>query len=119
MQFDSFTFALFFLAVLVLFQLAPNWKLQKIVLLVASYLFYAAWSAPLVVLIWISTVTDFTVARLLQNSSSQIRRRLLLITSLAVNIGLLSYFKYAQFLMDGFTSLVGQLGVVYCTQYRG
>lgn len=51
MQFDSFTFVLFFISVLVLFQLAPNWKLQKMVLLFGSYLFYAAWSPPLVVLI--------------------------------------------------------------------
>lgn len=113
MQFDSFTFALFFLAVLLLFQLAPNWRSQKFVLLIASYLFYAAWSPPLVVLIWISTLTDFSIARYLQRTEAQTRRRLLLLLSLLVNLGLLSYFKYAQFLMDSFVSVIGQLGVVY------
>ena len=113
MQFDSFTFALFFICVLVLFQLAPNWKLQKTVLLLGSYLFYAAWSPPLVVLIWISTVTDFVVARYLCAAEKPGRRRLLLLVSLLVNLGLLSYFKYSEFLLDSFAALIGNFGVIY------
>ena len=113
MQFDSFTFVLFFISVLVLFQLAPNWKLQKMVLLFGSYLFYAAWSPPLVVLIWISTATDFVLARYLSAAEKPGRRRLLLLVSLLVNLGLLGYFKYAEFLMDSFAALIGSFGVVY------
>ena len=113
MQFDSFSFVLFFICVLVLFQLAPNWKLQKTVLLLGSYLFYAAWSPPLVVLIWISTVTDFVVALDLCAAEKPGRRRLLLLVSLLVNLGLLSYFKYAEFLLDSFAALIGNFGVIY------
>ena len=113
MQFDSFTFVLFFISVLVLFQLAPNWKLQKTVLLLGSYLFYAAWSPPLVVLIWISTATDFVLARYLSVAEKPGRRRLLLLVSLLVNLGLLGYFKYAEFLMDSFAALIGNFGVIY------
>ena len=113
MQFDSFTFAVFFVLVLLLFQVSPSWKLQKIVLLLASYLFYAAWSPPLLVLIWISTLTDFSVARLMQNAESSSRRRVLLILSLSVNLGLLAYFKYADFLMNSFIDLMAGIGVIY------
>lgn len=113
MQFDSFTFALFFVIVLALFQLSPSWKLQKSVLLAASYLFYAAWSPPLVVLIWISTITDFSLARLMQKAESQSKRKLLLAGSLIVNLGLLAYFKYADFLMTSFTDLAASFGVIY------
>jgi alginate O-acetyltransferase complex protein AlgI len=113
MQFDSFTFVLFFIVVVALFQLSPSWQLQKTVLLVASYLFYAAWSPPLVVLIWISTITDFSLARLMQRISSETKRRLLLIGSLSVNLGLLAYFKYAGFLMESFVELAGQIGMTY------
>ncbi|PCJ26378.1 MAG: membrane-bound O-acyltransferase family protein [SAR86 cluster bacterium] len=113
MQFDSFTFAAFLILVGILFQLAPSWKLQKLVLLLASYLFYAAWSPPLVILIWISTLTDFSIARLMQNAASSGRRRALLVVSLVVNLGLLSYFKYASFLMNSFIDLMAQFDVIY------
>lgn len=113
MQFDSFTFLIFFLTVLVLYQLVPTWRGQKIILLVASYLFYAAWSPPLVILIWISTLTDFFIARRLSRIAEPVTRRVLLFSSLAVNLGLLGYFKYAEFLLQIFRDLAVMVGVVY------
>jgi alginate O-acetyltransferase complex protein AlgI len=113
MQFDSFLFIIFFASVLLLYYLLPNWRLQKLLLLLGSYLFYAAWSPPLVLLIWISTLVDYYLARKIHQTSSPSNRKVLLLLSLGTNLGLLGYFKYAEFLLDSFKGLVAPLGVTY------
>ena len=58
------TFAAFFVAVLVVYNLPfLGWRGQKVWLLLASYVFYAAWDPVFVVLLWGSTVVDWFVAR--------------------------------------------------------
>ena len=113
MQFDSFTFIVFFIAVLALYQLLPTWNSQKGLLLTASYAFYAAWSPPLVVLIWLSTLTDFVIARRMHRLTAAAGRRMLLVASLGVNLGLLGYFKYADFFLHSFQGVAVMVGVVY------
>ena len=113
MQFDSFLFLAFFVSVLGAYHVLPNWRRQKQLLLVASYLFYAAWSPPLVVLVWISTVVDFLVARVMARQQDRLHRRALLLVSLVVNLGLLGYFKYAEFLVTTFADVVATLGIHY------
>ncbi|QDU71621.1 MBOAT family O-acyltransferase [Mucisphaera calidilacus] len=113
MSFDSYTFGLFFLLVLFLHRLPFSWKFKKLNLLWASYIFYAAWNPPMVVLLWISTITDWWVGRWLYVTRGESKRRLLLTVSLLVNLGMLSYFKYASFLLDNFVAFVSMLGVAY------
>ena len=55
MLFNSFTFLVFFAIVLLIHRVSFSWTQKKIHLLLASYLFYAAWNPPFVVLLWIST----------------------------------------------------------------
>jgi len=111
--FNSFTFLLFFALVLLLHNLPLPWRWKKTQLLLASYLFYAAWNPPFVVLLWISTLTDWFVGRGMAAAVTKTRRRGLLFVSLGVNLGLLAYFKYAGFLLDSFASVVRTLGVDY------
>ncbi|RLA42446.1 MAG: MBOAT family protein [Gammaproteobacteria bacterium] len=113
MLFNSFTFLLFFALVLLLHNLPLPWRWKKTQLLLASYLFYAAWNPPFVVLLWISTLTDWFVGRGMAAAVTKTRRRGLLFVSLGVNLGLLAYFKYAGFLLDSFASVVRTLGVDY------
>ncbi len=113
MQFDSLTFVLFFITVILLYYATTSWTARKAVLLVASYIFYSAWNPFFIVLIAISTIVDWLVARRMFDEPRRGRRRLLLATSLLVNLGLLSYFKYAGFLLDSFVSLVEKLGYSY------
>ncbi len=56
MVFNSLTFVVFFALVLALHAMPFGWTTKKINLLVASYLFYAAWNPPFVILLWVSTV---------------------------------------------------------------
>lgn len=58
MLFNSLTFVVFFVLVLALHNAPLAWKTKKTNLLIASYLFYAAWNPPFVILLWISTVTS-------------------------------------------------------------
>jgi alginate O-acetyltransferase complex protein AlgI len=111
MLFNSYTFFAFFLVVLAGYYLTRSWKTRKGILLVASYVFYAAWNPPFVVLLWLSTVVDWLAAKGIYASSSQSRRRLFMAVSLAANFGLLGYFKYGGFILDNFVLLVRALGL--------
>jgi len=111
--FNSLTFVVFFAIVLALHNAPLPWKVKKTNLLLASYLFYAAWNPPFVVLLWISTVIDWHVAKRLHSEQVQQRRRALLAVSVFVNLGLLGYFKYGGFLLENFQSLMLVAGVNY------
>lgn len=113
MLFNSLTFFVFFVLVLALHNAPFGWRTKKTNLLLASYLFYAAWSPPFVVLLWLSTVVDWWVAKRLYIESDQSRRRRWLMLSVVGNLGLLGYFKYGGFLMENFQTLMTALGVVY------
>jgi D-alanyl-lipoteichoic acid acyltransferase DltB (MBOAT superfamily) len=79
--------------------------------LAASYLFYAAWNPPFVLLLLFSIAVDWQLARAIGKASSWGRRRALLAASVATNIGVLAYFKYAQFLLGSFTAAAQAVGV--------
>lgn len=111
MVFNSYTFIVFFLIVLVLHNLPFSWKVKKINLLLASYIFYAAWNPPFILLLWLSTVVDYFVGRALYRQENVAKKRLLLVISLIGNLGMLCFFKYGGFLLDNFVTLVNLLGI--------
>ncbi|HPH84011.1 MAG TPA: MBOAT family O-acyltransferase [Ferruginibacter sp.] len=113
MVFNSYTFIAFFIVVLILHSLPFNWRTKKINLLLASYVFYAAWNPPFILLLWLSTVVDYFVGRSLYHQENKSKRRLLLIVSLIGNLGMLCFFKYGGFLLENFTQLVNLLGMDY------
>ena len=114
MLFNSPTFLAFFLVVLAVHYSPLEWTPKKGFLLLASYLFYAAWNPPFVALIWLSTVVDWYAAKWMFASSSPTLRRGLLILSLTTNLGLLGFFKYSGFVLENFVA-VAQLGGVIFT----
>ena len=113
MIFNSYTFIVFFMVMLVMHNLPFSWKTKKINLLIASYIFYAAWNPPFILLLWLSTVIDFFVGRALYNQRDNGKRKLLLVVSLIGNLGMLCFFKYGGFLLENFTQLVNALGTDY------
>lgn len=112
MAFNSLIFLIFFAIVLGLHSLPLQWHAKKTNLLLASYVFYAAWNPPFIVLLWISTLTDWFAAQRVAVSSGGTRRSWLIL-SIAVNLGLLGYFKYGGFLEDNFSALLGAFGIAY------
>lgn len=113
MLFNSLTFLVFFAVVFTLHRLMPGWSAKKLLLLVASYVFYGAWNPPYVAILWFSTTLDWWLARLVWKSESPHRRRLLLTLSLVANLALLSFFKYGNFLLDNTHLLLAAIGVHY------
>jgi len=113
MLFNSLTFIVFFALVLALHNAPLGWTTKKTNLLVASYLFYAAWNPPFVILVWLSTVIDWHVARRMFVEQRAGRRKMLLAVSVIVNLGILGYFKYGGFLLENFIALAATVGIDY------
>src|SRR5215218_4601460 len=113
MVFNSYTFIAFFIIMLVLHNMPFPWKVKKVNLLLASYLFYAAWNPPFILLLWLSTVVDYSVGRALYHQENKNKRKLLLVVSLIGNLGMLCFFKYGGFLLENFVTLVNSLGINY------
>lgn len=111
MVFNSYTFIAFFAIMLLVYNLPISWKARKTSLLIGSYLFYAAWNPPFILLLWLSTVVDFFVGRALFTQENPVKKKILLVVSLIGNLGMLCFFKYGTFLLDNFVSLVNTFGV--------
>lgn len=109
MNFVQLEFLGFLIAVLVLHWVGRTARWQNTVLLVASAVFYG-WVHPWwVVLLYASSLVDFTMARLMVRAPA--RKRWWLAITLTANIGLLAYFKYLGFLVDNTVAALNALGV--------
>lgn len=113
MIFNSLTFIIFFAVVHVVYALPLSWQLKKRHLWLSSYIFYAAWNPPFVVLLWISTLVDWFAGRAMARTEIRKKKRLFLALSLATNLGLLGYFKYGTFLLETFTALLNMAGIPF------
>lgn len=113
MLFNSYSFVVFFGIMLLLHSLPFSWKAKKLNLLLASYVFYAAWNPPFILLLWLSTVVDFFVGKALYQQENPAKKKMLLVISLIGNLGMLFFFKYGNFFLENFTALVNALGIDY------
>ena len=114
MLFNSLSFIVFLVIVLVLYYSKLfKWTSKKRMLLFASYAFYGLWNPPLVILLWISTVVDWTAGKRLAVEDNQRKRKFWLLLSMCVNLGFLAFFKYGDFLLENFVSLVNSFGIDY------
>ena len=111
MLFQSPHFALFFAGVVVGVWLLPNRTWRHAALLVASYVFYAAWDPRFLTLIWASTAIDFFVGRRLAASADRKARKRWLALSVTANLGILGVFKYLDFFATSAAALADAFGV--------
>jgi alginate O-acetyltransferase complex protein AlgI len=107
MVFTSVTFVLFLSAVLIALATARNRDQRQAVLLVASIFFYGYWRWSYLVLLAIPTVIDYVCAICIEDSSSQRRKRSWVAVSVVSNLGLLAYFKYANFFLRSISAVTG------------
>ncbi len=103
MLFNSIEFLIFFPVVVLIYFLLP-FKLRIIGLLIASYYFYMSWKPEYIILIVLSTLIDFFVARRISATAKKTQQKFFLLVSLAANIGLLFIFKYFNFFSDSIFS---------------
>ena len=113
MTFNSLTFIVFFAVVLLLHHLPLPWRAKKVNLLAASYIFYAVWNPPFVLLLWGSTLLDWFAARRLYDATTTAGRRFWLGLSLLGNLGALAFFKYGDFMLRNWEAALGAVGVHY------
>ncbi|MEM6689133.1 MAG: MBOAT family O-acyltransferase [Planctomycetota bacterium] len=112
MLFNTYKFLAFFVFVYAIYRvLDGKVRTQNLLLLTASYLFYAAWDWRFLALIWASTAIDYTVAHRVDRETSSKRRRGWLCCSIAFNLGCLGFFKYADFGIQSFASMMQMLGL--------
>ncbi len=114
MSFISVEFLVFFVAVVSAYFMVPH-RWRWVLLLVASYFFYAYWNVNYIVLIVFSTLVDYVVARQLAVTDIENirRRKFLLSLSIGVNLGVLFLFKYFNFFNESLANLLTQVGVPY------
>src|SRR5215831_3501600 len=113
MLFNSLTFVVFFAIVVAAYWSIRSWNARKNLLVISSYIFYGAWKPPFAVLLFSTTAMDFWVGRQMSRAQGRRSRRSWLIASLCMNLSMLGFFKYGNFLLENFQWLLARIGIVY------
>ncbi len=85
-----------------------------LLILAASYIFYAFWSLPFIAIILLTTSIDYVASKYLERSSDQPKRKLVLATAVTLNLLILGIFKYADFALSTIHPLAVKLGAQTC-----
>ena len=107
MSFVSWSFAALFAAVLIGLRLMPTRGSRQVLLLIANVVFYGSATPWHLLVLAVPSVVDYAAAIRIEESASEAVRKRWLVVSLACNLGLLGYFKYADFFVDTIAHLVG------------
>lgn len=112
MAFNSIDFILFLTVAFAVFWGLARWRALRLTfLLLASYLFYSLWNGELILLIAFSTVVDLFCGHMIYRTRERAwLKRSFFALSLLINLGLLGYFKYANFFVDNFNQALSALG---------
>lgn len=105
MLFSTIEFIIFFILVITVVVIIKHRKFQHLFLLFSSYFFFYFSSNYLITLLIFSTVLDYFIAKEIWKTENKNRKKLLLVISLAGNLGLLGFFKYADFAIAQFNIL--------------
>ncbi|MUU77209.1 MBOAT family O-acyltransferase [Winogradskyella endarachnes] len=106
MLFNSIDFAVFLPVVFILYWFFCNksLKLQNLLIVIASYLFYGWWDWRFLSLIIFSTIVDYSIGVALSTEENSKKRKGFLWLSIIVNLGFLGFFKYYNFFLDNLIS---------------
>lgn len=110
--FNSLTFVVFFTVVVTVYWLLRGWETRKNFLLVASYIFYGAWNPPFAALLFATTAMDYWLGARIAAAQAH-WRRFWLVLSVTVNLSMLGYFKYGNFLLENLQWLLTRVGISY------
>lgn len=104
MLFNSFQFLVFFVVVLITYYALPH-RHRWVLLFITSCIFYMSWKVEYIVLIGTTILVCYVASLRLMTTEDEGQRRLLLFLALAINLGLLAIFKYANFVSDSVENL--------------
>jgi alginate O-acetyltransferase complex protein AlgI len=108
--FNSFTYMVFLVIAVSAYWVLPR-QPRLLMLFAASVLFYGFWRFDFVLLLMASIVVDYYAALLIDASKDPRRRKLVLAISIAMNLGLLGFFKYFYFIADSGIGIASLLGI--------
>ncbi len=111
MLFNTPEFIVFFISILVIISCIKFRRFQHLFLVGSSYFFFYFSNNFLISLLIYSTLLDFYLGKAIFNSKNKRTKKLLLITSLAGNLGLLGFFKYVNFMIDEVNGIVQYFGI--------
>src|SRR5687768_2682413 len=111
MLFNSLDFAVFLPVVFIFYWLIKKTDLQNLLLLTASYFFYACWDYRFLALIAFSTLLDFFLAQRIFAANTIKGRKAWLWASIGINLGILGIFKYFNFFIGSFTNALEYIGI--------
>jgi D-alanyl-lipoteichoic acid acyltransferase DltB (MBOAT superfamily) len=113
MLFNSFSFAIFLPVVFILYWVLNNKlpRLQNILLLVASYYFYACLDWRFLFLLIFSTLLDYFTGLKMSDARNQKMKRFWFWLSITVNLGFLGVFKYFNFFASSIADLMSGFGL--------
>jgi D-alanyl-lipoteichoic acid acyltransferase DltB (MBOAT superfamily) len=112
MLFNSIDFAIFLPIIFILYWYVTNKNLksQNLLIVISSYIFYGWWDWRFLSLILFSTIVDYLIGISLSKQENQTKRKMLLWTSILVNLGFLGFFKYYNFFLDNFINAFSFFG---------
>jgi alginate O-acetyltransferase complex protein AlgI len=112
MLFNSFAFALFLPIVFLLhwYVVKKNKFQQNLLLLFASYFFYACWDWRFLFLLMFSTLLDYTSGLKIASTENNKQRKIWLWLSICINLGFLGVFKYYNFFISTFAEAISGIG---------
>ena len=110
MVFSSSIFLFWFLPVFLGVYFLVDRRYKNAVALLASMVFYGFGSPRFLLVLLLSILVDFFLVRQIDKSADPKRRKLFLVFSVILNVGLLAYFKYANFFVDNFNALLEAFG---------
>src|SRR5947208_2318893 len=113
MLFNSLTFVVFFVIVVTLYWSIGSWTARKNLLVVASYIFYGAWNPPFAALLFSTTAMDFWLGRQIGKAQGQSAKKRWLVASVCMNLSMLGFFKYGNFLLQNFQWFLARIGIIY------
>ena len=111
MLFNTPEFIIFFIFVLAVISCIKFRKFQHLFLIGSSYFFFYFSNNFLITLLIFSTLLDFYIGKAIFTAKNKKRKKVLLISSLAGNLGLLGFFKYADFAILQFNILGQELNL--------
>ncbi len=113
MLFNSLNFAIFLPIVFVLYWFVTkrNLRFQNVLLLVASYFFYASWDWRFMFILIGSTLLDYFTGIKIHEAQTQTHKKFWLWLSVSLNLGVLGVFKYYDFFAESFASGLTSLGL--------
>ena len=110
MLFNSLPF-LAFLPIFMTFYWSTSGRARLWVMLVGSLVFYAWWDWRFLFLLLFSSLVDYSLGILLENEPEEAMRRRLIVISVAINLGLLGFFKYFNFFVQSTADVSTALGL--------